>query len=277
MDPFAGDITNPLSLHKYGYGNGNPILNIDPTGMFSLNEQLLVTGVRTTLLAMNIYGAVSGARATAQSLHRFIGAIRSGSEVAAAAYAFETLVNAGLTALSVFGIGKFLSRPPGFSGGLSLAVSTEGSIQLFWRTVIASNPAVTTWLAAELIPAIGSLAVFSTGGVQFGMFPDPPGRSGRPTNGILDTGDDFVELKSGRNGPAQQFSGQPGFDAYTPTHVEGHAAAYMRLKNISYAVLRINNAICPNCLRNLSRMLGEGRVLKVVDNAGKETVFVGNP
>ena len=32
MDTYDGDLESPLSLHKYMYGNSNPVNNIDPTG-----------------------------------------------------------------------------------------------------------------------------------------------------------------------------------------------------------------------------------------------------
>ena len=35
VDPFSGNLNNPLSLHKYDYVHGNPINSIDPTGWFT--------------------------------------------------------------------------------------------------------------------------------------------------------------------------------------------------------------------------------------------------
>lgn len=40
-DRFEGDMMQPLSLNRYGYTHGNPVNNIDPSGMF-LGEQLVV-------------------------------------------------------------------------------------------------------------------------------------------------------------------------------------------------------------------------------------------
>jgi RHS repeat-associated protein len=34
MDPFAGDTSDPQSLHKYAYVHGDPVNGIDPSGMF---------------------------------------------------------------------------------------------------------------------------------------------------------------------------------------------------------------------------------------------------
>ena len=33
LDPFAGNIQDPLSLHKYLYAHANPVMGIDPTGL----------------------------------------------------------------------------------------------------------------------------------------------------------------------------------------------------------------------------------------------------
>ena len=37
-DTWAGNQNNPVTLHKYLYGNGNPANNIDPSGHYSLTE-----------------------------------------------------------------------------------------------------------------------------------------------------------------------------------------------------------------------------------------------
>ena len=38
VDPYSGNTSDPQSLHKYAYCHNNPIMGIDPTGMFSLAE-----------------------------------------------------------------------------------------------------------------------------------------------------------------------------------------------------------------------------------------------
>jgi RHS repeat-associated protein len=51
QDTFEGDIEDPLSLHKYLYGNGNPIGNVDPSGNVTVGEVLNVAGYISTLVA----------------------------------------------------------------------------------------------------------------------------------------------------------------------------------------------------------------------------------
>ncbi|GHU57116.1 hypothetical protein AGMMS49975_21930 [Clostridia bacterium] len=38
MDPYSGNLQDPISLHKYLYANANPITYTDPTGLFSLGD-----------------------------------------------------------------------------------------------------------------------------------------------------------------------------------------------------------------------------------------------
>jgi RHS repeat-associated protein len=52
LDPLAGSINDPLSLHKYLYGNGNPISNVDPSGQLSTVEKLVVVGITGALFAI---------------------------------------------------------------------------------------------------------------------------------------------------------------------------------------------------------------------------------
>jgi RHS repeat-associated protein len=37
-DTFEGDVNSPISLHKYLYGNGNPVKYTDPSGLYSFAE-----------------------------------------------------------------------------------------------------------------------------------------------------------------------------------------------------------------------------------------------
>ncbi|MDR1483483.1 MAG: RHS repeat-associated core domain-containing protein, partial [Planctomycetaceae bacterium] len=40
LDPFFGNLNDPLSLHKYTYANGDPINMIDPSGLVGLVGRL---------------------------------------------------------------------------------------------------------------------------------------------------------------------------------------------------------------------------------------------
>lgn len=62
MDSFEGFQTDPLSLHKYLYVSDDPASRIDPSGHFSLSEQLVATPIWAKI------GAI-GAGATIATLH----------------------------------------------------------------------------------------------------------------------------------------------------------------------------------------------------------------
>jgi len=48
LDPFPGNTSDPVSLHKYLYAGANPVMFSDPTGMLSL------TGMLTNVAIMNV-------------------------------------------------------------------------------------------------------------------------------------------------------------------------------------------------------------------------------
>jgi RHS repeat-associated protein len=52
LDPAAGDIAAPLSLHVYLYANADPVNRIDPTGRFALAAELEGMSLNTTLTAI---------------------------------------------------------------------------------------------------------------------------------------------------------------------------------------------------------------------------------
>ncbi len=59
LDPYAGNVQDPLSLHKYLYAHGNPVMLIDPTGEFaaSIGGTLVGAGIRSGLANVSV-GAV---------------------------------------------------------------------------------------------------------------------------------------------------------------------------------------------------------------------------
>ncbi|MEM7682297.1 MAG: RHS repeat-associated core domain-containing protein [Planctomycetota bacterium] len=81
LDPFAGNFTDPLSLNKYLYTHGNPVMGIDPTGLFTLGD---VTA------ALSISGMVGGfaAGAAAPNLNVAYSTILGAGAGAAVALAY---------------------------------------------------------------------------------------------------------------------------------------------------------------------------------------------
>jgi RHS repeat-associated protein len=56
LDPFAGKLTQPITLNKYAYAGGDPVNVRDPSGKFGLSESMTAVGVSVTLnLAIDAY------------------------------------------------------------------------------------------------------------------------------------------------------------------------------------------------------------------------------
>ena len=51
-DPFLGLIEDPSSLHRYLYGQNNPVSNTDPTGLTSLTNVLVSLTIQATISAI---------------------------------------------------------------------------------------------------------------------------------------------------------------------------------------------------------------------------------
>jgi RHS repeat-associated protein len=60
LDPFAGNDSDPQSLHKYAYVHGNPVNGIDPTGEFV--AETLVVGVLLGVVLQTIMGTGAALR-----------------------------------------------------------------------------------------------------------------------------------------------------------------------------------------------------------------------
>lgn len=55
MDTYGGSLTDPMSLHKYLFANSNPVAYCDPSGHFSMTEQVLTCGLIGELASAVIY------------------------------------------------------------------------------------------------------------------------------------------------------------------------------------------------------------------------------
>ena len=59
LDPFTGNNYDPQSLHKYAYTHCNPVMGIDPSGMFfTLIVTLCATAIRFTLRTIKLASTV---------------------------------------------------------------------------------------------------------------------------------------------------------------------------------------------------------------------------
>ncbi|NEQ99545.1 MAG: RHS repeat-associated core domain-containing protein, partial [Cyanothece sp. SIO2G6] len=59
-DPFDGWQEVPISRHRYVYGNNNPVMNIDPSGLFSLNRQAAANAILGVLQSSSFQAAAIG-------------------------------------------------------------------------------------------------------------------------------------------------------------------------------------------------------------------------
>ncbi len=55
LDPFFGNLNNPQSFHKYAYVHGDPVNNIDPTGMYTTTELAVAGSIVGGLTAAVLY------------------------------------------------------------------------------------------------------------------------------------------------------------------------------------------------------------------------------
>lgn len=60
MDRYAGSIFDPVSLHKYLYGNGNPVMYRDPTGYWSMPNVIGSMGIIGALNAIPTSNLLTG-------------------------------------------------------------------------------------------------------------------------------------------------------------------------------------------------------------------------
>ncbi|MEG5111042.1 RHS repeat-associated core domain-containing protein [Microcoleus sp. AT8-A4] len=53
-DTYEGSLENPITLHKYLYGNANPVTYTDPTGLFSMADFGAANAIRDILMSIQL-------------------------------------------------------------------------------------------------------------------------------------------------------------------------------------------------------------------------------
>jgi RHS repeat-associated protein len=64
MDSFAGGATDPISLHKYLYASADPLNRLDPSGRFSIGEEVAaldINGILSNIASLSLKGLIGGA------------------------------------------------------------------------------------------------------------------------------------------------------------------------------------------------------------------------
>ncbi len=94
LDPFAGNLKDPQSLHKYAYTHDDPVTNIDPTGEYALIIQMAFASTATADVQVSKaqHDLEYGAKATLMAFGLMIVA----GEVIRDALGWEALAELGL-------------------------------------------------------------------------------------------------------------------------------------------------------------------------------------
>jgi RHS repeat-associated protein len=148
-DPFAGNMQDPQSLHKYLYCHANPINNIDPSGLFSLIGTIsaITIGLTVMSLAMPVLGA---AYLSMRGDLSFIQVIRHlGSLDTWAAAAGSLIVGAGFavginTVISRFAVKLGVTAAKKLVSVVGLLFAITGLVQsarMTWNMVTGQLPA----------------------------------------------------------------------------------------------------------------------------------------
>jgi RHS repeat-associated protein len=149
LDPFAGNSSDPLSLHKYLYAHANPVMYSDPTGMFTMPQLIVTTGISMTLVgaSMTTYGHYTDnvfVRDVGVSLMAYGslliggGALLGGFGGAVALSASQTIA----TSMAMVGAGTMLSLISAMAAGKIRALGDEWAVQDYMGYVMThSTPA----------------------------------------------------------------------------------------------------------------------------------------
>ncbi|HBJ33988.1 MAG TPA: hypothetical protein DDZ51_04325 [Planctomycetaceae bacterium] len=144
LDPFAGDMQDPQSLHKYAYVHGDPVQGVDPTGLFNMPSMQVSLGI-----GIGIAGTIGVAVGYTskndggfwQSIIPGFGAGRGLGKAIAEGDPLGIGINAVFLALDLLTVGGWSAMVKGASGPVLKHVSRE-TIEALYRSVtnVARDP-----------------------------------------------------------------------------------------------------------------------------------------
>jgi YD repeat-containing protein len=210
LDTFEGDPSSPIQLHKYLYGNANPVYYTDPTGYFSFGSLLSTIGM-IARVGTGIGFGVSGAWNLANAginLQKAYAASTSGSPSASLeiigrmvltiVQTYTGIFNIRLANALLFGAPSPVPLPPNGLGLLRVAVAGGGeSPMAVGALVYALSPAIAVGIvnAAGVFLAANTFFSTSFGSGGSSNLPDhllgnnPKPAPGQPTNTDLPGGE----------------------------------------------------------------------------------------
>ena len=154
LDPFQGNPQDPLSLHKYLYTHGNPVVGTDPTGESLLAEINISAAIQFSLATVNFVSLVHSTYSAIQHGANAFHAFQNGEfwdglvQVAAAA------LNGGSAALSAIGLRASLTPPPSLGGFGAVAVAGAGTASAALWKIWVVNPAAAKWMVQTVGPVV---------------------------------------------------------------------------------------------------------------------------
>jgi len=180
-DPFAGVLSQPLTLHSYIYCQNNPLIYADPSGMLSLGYvgQLCVSAIKSILNRIEVFGYARAAKWAANAVFGSVvgwelyKAISSGPELdaycvgaggsynipklqAGLAGGLEFVVGAHQHTVAVYGFGGGTTNNTSAGGYLGLVFNVDSSADYReWSTSVTLSPAslpksAKDWLTTQM-------------------------------------------------------------------------------------------------------------------------------
>jgi RHS repeat-associated protein len=159
VDPFAGTLADPMSLHRYLYAHADPVNNTDPTGQTTLQDlagAVVISSILVNLAIATVKGLVHQDMDDGAPDASIFGLSVSGS---------GHLIQKSLLSLLGFVTLGQVSRP---AGNPSATVGT--TIANFWGTVGAAIVAAMQLAPASAAVTIGLEYISSAPGLQAGVY-----------------------------------------------------------------------------------------------------------
>jgi len=148
LDPYAGNLADPQSLHKYLYAHGNPVAFGDPSGQFiDFANHVLHLGFAVA----GIYGSAANFQLAAQEFGESISLLNSGNLEGFILFA-SGIGHTLLGVLGAAGAGSALANFNAFPGALRLVGGgavplAAGAVTALEYGAAASAAAAILWMA----------------------------------------------------------------------------------------------------------------------------------